>query len=203
MPRKVDHDERRREIAGAVGRIAERKGLARVSFREVAAEAGMSVSLVQHYVDTKENLLVHTLNHTSATVAEGIASQISALGEDAGPFDRIAAILEAFLPRDHGSRAAMQVYLQFASAAMADPVLRSADAFANGHALIDVLAAELAGIASIDMLAPDVDPPVEARALLSLVLGLSIGMLLDQTTPEQALAVLQAHLSRLRSPHDE
>jgi hypothetical protein len=28
-------------------------------------------------------------------------------------------------------------------------------------------------------------------------------MLLDQTTPEQALAVLQAHLSRLRSPHDE
>lgn len=199
MPKRVDHDERRREIAGAVSRIAERKGLAGVSFREVAAEAGMSVSLVQHYVDTKQNLLVHTLNHTSARVADRITSRAATLGSDAGPFDRLAAILEAFLPQDHEFRSAMQVYLQFAAAAMADPVLRSTDAFANGHVLIDVLAAELA---ATKMLSPHVDPQVEARALLALVLGLSIGMLLDQTSSEQALGVLRAHLARLRSTRD-
>ncbi len=196
MPKKIDHDERRRQIVGAVSRIAERKGLAGVSFREVAAEAGMSVALVQHYVDTKANLLVLTLDHTSARVADRIVSQVAALADDAASFDRLATILEAFLPLDDDSRAAMQVYLQFASVAMADPVLRSADAFANGHALADVLAAELA---ATERLTPNVDPRVEARALLSLVLGLSIGMLLEQTSPEQARTVLHAHLSRLRS----
>lgn len=202
MPKKVNHDERRRAIAGAVSRIAQRKGLAGVSFREVAAQAGMSVSLVQHYVDTKENLLALTLHHTSATVANRITSQVAVLGDDAAPFDRLATILQAFLPQDDGSRAAMQVYLQFASAAMADPTLRSADAFANGHVLIDVLAGELAAMASTELIAPGVEPRVEARALLSLVLGLSMGVLLEQTSPDEAQRVLRAHLGRLRSDPD-
>lgn len=202
MPKKVDHDERRREITGAVTRIAARKGLAGISFREVAAEAGMSVALVQHYVETKENLLVHALNHTSATVADRIVSQLSALGDEAAPSDRLATILGAFLPGDDDSRAAMKVYLQFAAAATADPILRSADAFANGHALIEVLAGELAAMVSTGATTQDLEPRTEARALLSLVVGLSMGMLLDQTSLEQARAVLRAHLGRLRSSRE-
>ena len=92
----------------------------------------------------------------------------------------------------------MQVYLQFAAAAMADPVLRSADAFANGHALIDVLANELSSMAATHSLAPDIDPGIEARGLLALVLGLSTGILLEQTSPAQALEVIRAHLGRIR-----
>lgn len=198
MPKKVDHDERRRQIVGAVTRIAQRDGLTAVSFRQVATEAGMSVSLVQHYVDTKDNLLVLTLDHTSAKVADRIARQVATLGADAGPFDRLTTILEAFLPQDPDSRTAMQVYLQFAAAAMADPVLRSADAFANGHALIDVLATELSKMAATHTLAPDIHPGIEARGLVALVLGLSTGMLLEQTSPPQALEVLRAHLERIR-----
>lgn len=197
MPKRVDHDQRRRTIAGAVGRIAERQGLAGVSFREVAAEAGMSVSLVQHYVDTKQNLLLLSLDHTSRRVADAITSNLAALGPDAEPMDRLTTILESFVPRDGESRAAMQVYLQFATAAMADPVLRSADAFADGHALVEVLAGELAGLAAAGLLARDVDPDLEARALLALVLGLAMGVLLDQTSPDDALDVLRAHLDRL------
>ncbi len=198
MPKKVDHDERRRQIVGAVTRIAQRDGLTAVSFRQVATEAGMSVSLVQHYVDTKDNLLVLTLDHTSAKVADRIARQVATLGAAAGPFDRLATILEAFLPQDPDSRAAMQVYLQFAAAAMADPVLRRADAFANGHALIDVLATELSKMAASHTLVPDIDPGIEARGLLALVLGLSTGMLLEQTSRPQALEVLRTHLERIR-----
>ena len=201
MPKKVDHDERRRQIAAAVSRIAEREGLTGVSSDKVAAEAAMSVSLVQHYVDTKENLLVHTLNHTSMTIGSQIVSRLALLGEGAGPFDRLSTILEVFLPLVHDSRAAMQVYLQFASAAMTDPTLRSADAFANGHALIDVLAGELNKMASNEMVALDLDPRIEAHALVALVLGLSMGTLLNQTSPEQALKVLHAHLALLpRTP---
>lgn len=197
MPKRVDHDERRRQVVGAVTRIAERRGLAAVSFREVAAEAGMSVALVQHYVDTKENLLLLTLDQTSARVAERIGARLAGLESDAGPFERLGTILEAFLPRDTDSRAAMLVYLQFAAAALVDPVLRDADAFANGRALTDVLAGELAEMATAGTLADGVEPETEARALVALVLGLSLGGLLEQSSPDEDRAVLRAHLDRL------
>ena len=61
MPRVVDHEERRRQIATAVSDIAATRGLSDVSFREVAARAGVSVSLVQHYFGDKANLLMTTL----------------------------------------------------------------------------------------------------------------------------------------------
>ncbi len=61
MPRVVDHEERRRQIATAVSDIAATRGLSDVSFREVAAQAGVSVSLVQHYFGDKANLLMTTL----------------------------------------------------------------------------------------------------------------------------------------------
>ena len=48
MPRKVDHDERRRHIVGALLRIAGTQGLDAVSMREVAQEAGVSLGAVQH-----------------------------------------------------------------------------------------------------------------------------------------------------------
>ncbi|MBY5162652.1 TetR family transcriptional regulator C-terminal domain-containing protein [Salsipaludibacter albus] len=148
--------------------------------------------------DARRHTTLLTLDHTSAKVAVRIAQQLDTLGADAGPFDRLATILEAFLPQDPDSRAAMQVYLHFASAAMADPVLRRADAFANGHALIDVLATELSEMAATHALAPDIDPGIEARGLLALVLGLSMGILLEQTSAPQALEVLRTHLERIR-----
>ncbi|MEA3055126.1 MAG: hypothetical protein QOD30_558, partial [Actinomycetota bacterium] len=48
MPRKVDHRVRRREITDAVIRITLTGGLHTATFREVAAEAGVSVRLVQY-----------------------------------------------------------------------------------------------------------------------------------------------------------
>ena len=61
MPRKVDHAERRRELLEALWRVVERAGLAAVSYRDVAAEAGVSVRLVQYYFPTKAELLADAL----------------------------------------------------------------------------------------------------------------------------------------------
>ncbi|MEV4253518.1 helix-turn-helix domain-containing protein [Spirillospora sp. NPDC049652] len=58
MPKKVDHQQRRREIAEALLRIAGARGLQAATMREVAAEAGVSVRLVQYYFDSKLELLL-------------------------------------------------------------------------------------------------------------------------------------------------
>ncbi len=194
MPKHVDHEERRREIAAAVGRIARRSGLSGVSFREVAAEAGMSVALVQHYVGTKHDMLVGTLNLTSERMAAGITARLAVLPDGADPIDRVATIARSFLPSDPDASDAMLVYLQFAAAAMADPDLASAEAFANGRALIDVFASELAELDGND---PAVDPGLAAEGLMAMLLGLAMSVLLGQTSADVAREVLDAHLAHL------
>ncbi|NLZ97477.1 MAG: TetR family transcriptional regulator, partial [Micrococcus sp.] len=49
MPKIVDHEQRRRELAQAIWSIIALRGLSAVTLRSVAAEAGVSMGTVQHY----------------------------------------------------------------------------------------------------------------------------------------------------------
>lgn len=197
MPKKVDQRERRREIAAAVARIARDRGLQGVTFREVATEAGVSVSLVQHYFGTKENLLIGTLDIQSAVLGERILERLGELGPDPRPLDRLRTVAMSFLPTDEESRAAMLLYHAFAAAALTDDTLRRAEAFQNARNLLDFIAGQLTVAREAGELADSVVPEVEASAILALVLGLSLGVLLEQTAARDAEAVLDAHLARI------
>ena len=116
---------------------------------------------------------------------------------DARPIDRLRAVAGAFLPTDDESRAAMLLYHGFAAVALTDAELRRSESFRNADALVAFLAGQLVAAGEADELADGVQPELEARGLLSLVLGLSLGMLLEQMTAPDAEAVLDAHLARL------
>jgi len=186
MPKKVDHDQRRHEISRAAAHIAATRGLQAVSFREVAAEADVSVSLVQHYFGAKDQLLIDTLDLQSGAIGKTIVDRLSELGPDAHPLARVATILHAFLPRDDESRNAMLLYLGYAGAALTDPSLRRADAFRNADALRSTIAQELHRASMAGELANGVDPHAHALAMLSTVLGLSMAILLEQVTIGEA-----------------
>ena len=197
MPRTVDHEQRRGEIAAAVSRIAMEKGLQGVSFREVATEAGMSVSLVQHYFGSKANLLFGTLEIVSARFAELITTRLRDLAHGNDPMQRLGVIAACFIPTNDESRSAMLLYHSFATAALTDHELRRADGFRNARSLTAAISHELTLAQQAGSVQADIDPGSEATVILSLVLGLSLAVLLEQTTSEQALAVLNSHLARL------
>ena len=74
MPKRVDHEERRRQIADALLRAAATRGLHATGMREVAAEAGVSLRLVQYYFGTKEELMLFAMQQLAVQFAErGIA----------------------------------------------------------------------------------------------------------------------------------
>ena len=196
MPKVVDHDERRRQIAAAVSEIAATDGLGDVSFRTVAARAGMSVSLIQHYFGDKANLLKTTLELQSEALAVHIASQLGELGADPEPSAVLRAVAYAFLPLDDTSRRSMLVYHGFAGAALTDPALRGSEMFAGGRGLIEVLAAQIGQVERVDGRRP-ASPELDATGLVSLLLGLSMAVLLEQTTAAEATAVLDRHLDLL------
>src|SRR6204780_3476271 len=96
VPKRVDHEERRRQIADALLRTAVKRGLHATGMREVAAEAGVSLRLVQYYFGTKEELLLAAMQQLAAQFSDRDMARIrqSRQGDGpASPRDVIAAIL--------------------------------------------------------------------------------------------------------------
>lgn len=197
MPKQVDHQQRREEISSAVWRLATSVGLQGVTFREVAAEAGVSVSLIQHYFGTKEGLLVWSVDHNTRRMGARITRRLRRAGTAPAPHDVVRIVCTSFLPTDRESREAMGVYHAFAGAALTDPVLRGGDGFRNEAVLRDFLAAQLESGRDTGTLVAGIDPVLEARALLSMVLGLSLAVLLGRVKATEAVATVEHHVDRL------
>src|SRR5919202_3193485 len=130
MPRKVDHDQRRRHIVEALLAIAGTRGLEAVSLREVAHEAGVSMGAVQHYFATKDEMLLFALQqwlglgvHDRFTAR--IRTRLAREATDA-PVAALRAIAAEYLPHDASSRSEALVALTFLSRAAAAPALAAA-----------------------------------------------------------------------------
>ena len=63
MPKLIDHDSRREEIAEATWRVIHAQGISGVSIRTVAAEAGISTGSVRHVFPSKTDLLVDATDY--------------------------------------------------------------------------------------------------------------------------------------------
>lgn len=190
VPRRVDHEMRKRQITDAVVRITVKGGLGAATFREVAAEAGVSVRLVQYYFGTKDQLLLATQRH----VAERSIVRIRRLRADADdtPRDILRTIMGSFVPVDQESRDAMLVYIALFTASLLDPVLKRKEAHEVPASMRSVFAQQLRRA----KLRAGVDPDQEALILLVVVTGLSQGVLDGQITPTDAFNSIDYALDR-------
>jgi len=123
VPKRVDHEQRRRQIADALLRTAAARGLHAAGMREVAAEAGVSLRLVQYYFGTKEELLLFAMQHLAARFGARAAARFkeaSGSGGPASPRDVIAAILAEALPADDDRRTFYVVYTAYLALSLTD-----------------------------------------------------------------------------------
>jgi len=58
MPKKVDHDLRRRELAKATFGLISKSGLSGLTLTKVAKEVGFSIGAIAHYAHTRDDLLL-------------------------------------------------------------------------------------------------------------------------------------------------
>jgi AcrR family transcriptional regulator len=57
VPKVVDHEKRRKEVAEAAWRVIEREGPDGTNMREIAREAGRTTGVVTHYFRDKRELM--------------------------------------------------------------------------------------------------------------------------------------------------
>ncbi|MFC9647782.1 TetR/AcrR family transcriptional regulator [Streptomyces sp. NPDC056937] len=197
MPKRVDHAERRTEIAEALVRVAGRQGLHAVGMRDVAAEAGVSLRLVQYYFETKEKLLLFGLQHLTGRFGERVTTRLTAAGGRPGPRATIEALLMVALPTDEESRTFHYVLTSYALLAVNDTALAAQPFIKDPDAAEDTVAGLLRQAREDGLLRPGVDPRREAAGLLAMSAGLGTGILVGQRDPESAAAVLEHHLDRV------
>lgn len=106
VPKQVDAQLRRGELAAATRRVILRHGLEGTTLREVAREAGWSIGVLAHYFETKDDLLRYSLadptwvmNRFDSTEPDGLAS--------------VRRILERLLPASADMRDMWQVWMTF------------------------------------------------------------------------------------------
>jgi len=190
VPKRVDHEMRKRQITDAVVRITVKGGLAAATFREVAAEAGVSVRLVQYYFGTKDQLLLETQRH----VAERSIARIRRLQAHAKdtPRDILRTIMRSFVPADDESRDAMLMYIALFTASLLDPMLKRKEAGEVPASMRRVFAQQLQRA----NLRAGVDAEQEALILVVIVTGLSQGVLDGQITAADAFESIDYALDR-------
>ena len=200
VPRRVDHEERRRQIADALVRTAATRGLHATGMREVAAEAGVSLRLVQYYFGTKQELLLAAMQQLAAQVSDRALARIRRMTETGGPArprDVIAAILTEALPADDERRTLTLVYTAYLALSLTDPALAISPLVRNSNAVMDVVAAQLRTAQADGDMPAGLDPDLEAISLLTMSAGLGTSVIAGQSSGGQAQAVIDYHLRRL------
>lgn len=190
MPKLVDHEQRRRQITDAARRVIVTSGLESVTFQSVAAEAGISVRLVQYYFGTKKDFLLAT--HRSVMTDAGIRFQRGwrALGTDATPREAIRAVLIELLPLDEPRREEVLVLGAFGWANITGHGIVAEQTFAAPQALIALVAGQLhrAGVPT---------PDLDAELVTVAAGGLAQAMLQGFESTEHAMALLDHLLDRV------
>ena len=201
---RLDHDERRTELAEAVWRVIRREGVRGASVRGVAREAGLSMGSVRYFFGTQDELLRFAMRAVIARaevrIQAGSADRDKLVAQgDAGA--AAAQLLEQILPLDDERVADAQVWLAFTVQGTVDEgmakIRREAD-----EGVRQLCEKCVTDLAELGLVATDRDRGVEIERLWSLLDGLTLHILLDLAPPSALRTgqILRTHLADLQHP---
>ena len=199
MPKRVDHEQRRQRIAAAVLHVAASQGLEGVSLRHVAAQAGVTSGMVQHYFPSKDAMIAFAMRSAGARYRARVEAALAGAGPEPDPGAVVSAVLRALLPHDDEQRGDARVALAFQSYAASHPA--AAEGLAADNALLRSFLAD-----QLQRRAGGPDPSSGERAataLLALTDGLGAHVVCAGLSLDVAVAALDEQLHAILGSLDE
>jgi AcrR family transcriptional regulator len=197
VPKIVDHEQRREELLAAAWRVIARSGIAGLTTREIAREAGVSTGVLAHYFADKEELLAAALRLSHQQVYARIRERTQGLlGLEA-----ISVVMLEALPLDGQRLLEAQVEMAFLSLAVGNDGLRQLHT-EEFERFWDVLHYRVGEAQKLGQIPPGADPTDITHELVILVEGLSQEAVLYPTraTPARQCQTLTAVLDRIAAP---
>lgn len=196
MPKVVDHELRRRELAEAFWAVTVRDGVGSASVRAVAAEAGCSPAALRYYFSAQEDLL----DFTWTLAHERALARVEALRVSDSPFEAALQRLEQALPLDDERMAEAQLWFSVAALAPAHP--RFGQRVGERHETLGQGCADIvAGLRTAGVCPSERDTSAEGIRLHALLDGLAFHSVVHPGVydVERLRAVLRHHLHDLCS----
>ncbi|ASS71179.1 TetR/AcrR family transcriptional regulator [Bacillus atrophaeus] len=172
MPKRIDHEKRRKQIAEAAWRVILERGMEGATVRNIAEEAELSLGALRHYFSTQDELLVYAMK----LVKEKAAARINEIAlQDLPPKEKILNILLEIVPTDDETRAEMEVWFAFTAYFRHKETVYDAQhdgIFIAMRKLIDYLD-------QFHLLQNHLDKEIETEKLYALIDGLALHAMLE------------------------
>ena len=185
-------NDRRSAILEAAIKVIARRGVRGLRVEQVAAEAGVAVSLIYYYFDNRNGLVRATLEHANERAATVAAP---ADGGALSGREAVERTLLAELDDSDHVRDTSVVWGEVLASAMFEPELRDQLREAS-ETWSELVAAAIAEGVADGSIPADVDAQASAERLTALVDGLSARWLAGVATRERAQELLAAGIDR-------
>lgn len=197
MPKLIDHEQRDREIGEAAMRVLARDGLAALSVRKVAEEAGLATASLRRAFPTQAALRAFCLDG----VRTAVAGRLRMLSGEGMPL--VLAMLAEVLPLDEVRRQEMIAQMQLGALALTDGSL-DASVRELSEGVRYVCAAAIAELVRSGAVSRVDDEAFETDRLHALLDGLALHLLwrTDADDGVRAQSVLERHLRALGTGGD-
>lgn len=201
---RLDHAERRTQLAEAVWRIVGRDGVRAASVRGVAREAGLSMGSVRYFFATQDELLHfamrEVIDKAGRRIEAGAPAREAMVRKGRG-VDAAVALLAQVVPLDDERLTEARVYAAFTGNTVTDPGMAAIQREADS-AVRQLCRACLDGLAELGDVDPGRDLEVETERVWSILDGLTMHILLDPAglSAKKAESVLRTHLGDLHAP---
>ncbi len=190
MPKIVDHDRRRRELAEAAWKVILRDGIDGATTRQIAGESGYSAGVLSHYFESKDEILLEALRFSHSIINE----RLGVVLKHKRGFEALRAFCYDTIPLDGEHVRETQLEISFWSRALVKDSLREVQraesSYWRGILLVIIIAAQELG----ELV--DGDPLIMTDILAGLIDGLSVHALLfpDRYDEKHLIELIDAQL---------
>lgn len=180
MPKKVDHEARREAFLEAAGRLVLQNGLAGLTVRAVAREAGFTTGALVHYVNSVDDLLIDAFDYAG----RGVRARMTQAEAHPDPLVSLREVFYLALPNGEAQLGNWTYWLGFWERSAHNPALRKITHFRYARWLKRaerlIRRARLGGA-----LASDMDIARAARSAVALLDGIAAQVLCSGNPPSQ------------------
>lgn len=195
VPKIVDHEERRADLARAAVKVIDREGIEGATLREIAKEAGYSTGIIGHYFGSRHDVLVAALGFCMANAT----GRMAAVGDEHRGLKSIHEMAAELLPLDRARSRENRIWLLYGAEALIAKRLRKEYQTHDGR-LRALLRGAFEQAIEDGELDGSIDAELEANRLLALNDGISLQALFDRDywTDLRQLDAMDVHLDDLR-----
>ncbi|NMF01463.1 TetR/AcrR family transcriptional regulator [Aneurinibacillus aneurinilyticus] len=192
MPKLIDHEERRKQIAEATWDVILEQGMEGATVRNIAKKAGLSLGALRHYFSTQEELLVYTMK----LVKEKATARINKISiQDLHPKEKVLKIILEIVPINDETMAEMKVWFTFTAY-----FRHKKNIFDAQHDGIFIAVQKLVDyLDQMNLLKKNLDIEIEIEKLYALIDGLALHAMLEpqRVNKERIVRVLVHHLNSI------